>query len=71
MQTNSNLPMNKLFTQLIWNYQSFNDCETDEILDFCTLYKPLEIFQNLLVEIDRKAPELSDETLKKIHERIY
>ncbi len=62
--------MNKLFTQIIWSHQSFNNCETDEILDFCNLYKPLEIFQNLLVEIETKVPEVSDETLKRIHERI-
>ena len=61
--------MNKLFTQIIWNYQSFNNSETTEILDLRNIYKPLGIFQNLLVEIDKKAPEVSEETLKKIHER--
>ncbi|HZJ73426.1 MAG TPA: hypothetical protein VFC87_01360 [Perlabentimonas sp.] len=61
--------MNKLFTPIIWNFQCFNNCKVDEIIDLHSIYKPLEIFQNLLVEIDKKAPEVTNETLKRIHER--
>ena len=61
--------MNKLFTQIIWNYQCFGNFKTDETIDLHNIYKPLEIFQKLLNEIECKAPEVTDEMLKRIHDK--
>jgi tetrahydromethanopterin S-methyltransferase subunit G len=64
------MPMNKTFTQILWNFQSFQDHQIDEIYDLHSLTKPLDKFQNLLKEIDEKAPEVSDEVIQRIMNRI-
>jgi len=61
--------MNKTFTPILWNFQSFYDYRVDEIYDLHNLFEPLEKFQNLLKDIDEKAPEVSDEIIQRIMNR--
>lgn len=69
MNTNSKMPMNKTFTPILWNLKSFQDYQIDEIYDLHNLFEPLEKFQNLLKDIDEKAPEVSDEVIQRIINR--
>lgn len=61
--------MNKTFTQILWNFQGYQDYQVNEIYDLSNLLKPLDEFQNLLKEIDEKAPEVSDEVIQRIINR--
>lgn len=64
------MPMNKTFTPIIWNYQSYSNHQLNEVYNLNTLLEPLEVFQNLLIEIDERAPNVSDAVVRNILERI-
>ncbi|MDD3569437.1 MAG: hypothetical protein PHT92_13660 [Bacteroidales bacterium] len=61
--------MNKTFTPILWNLQSFQDYQIDEIYNLHYLLKPLDMFQNLLKDIDEKAPDVLDEVIQRIMNR--
>ncbi len=69
MHTNSKMPMNKTFTPILWNLQSFQYYQIDEIYNLHNLLKPLDTFQNLLKDIDEKAPDVLDEVIQRIMNR--
>lgn len=70
MQINLKMPMIKPFTPILWNFQSYSNQQIDELYDLNNLLKPLEEFQNLLKDIDEKAPQVSDEVVVNILKRI-
>ncbi|MDX9845751.1 MAG: hypothetical protein RBT74_02105 [Tenuifilaceae bacterium] len=63
--------MIKTFTPILWNFQSYSNQQIDELYDLNNLLKPLEEFQNLLKDIDEKAPEASDEIVTNILNQIH
>ena len=65
------MPMIKTFTPILWNFQSYSNQQIDELYDLNNLIKPLEEFQNLLKDIDEKAPEASDEIVTNILNQIH
>jgi hypothetical protein len=71
MQINLKMPMIKTFTPILWNFQSYSNQQIDELYDLNNLLKPLEEFQNLLKDIDEKAPEASDEIVTNILNQIH
>jgi hypothetical protein len=65
------MPMNKTFTPILWNFQSFPNFQINDLHNLNNLLTPLEEFQNLIVDINEKAPEVSDEVIMNILERTH
>jgi len=62
--------MQKTFTPILWTYQDFKNTHTNDLLDISKLFEPSSLFINVIEKLDKKAPDISEKTLKKIFEKI-
>jgi hypothetical protein len=64
------MPMNISSTQLLWIYQDFNTKQTDSFFITDDLLEPQEELQALFAEFEKRMPDISDEMLSRILEKI-
>jgi hypothetical protein len=64
------LPMQRSSTKLLWVYNDFKETKTDDLVLVNELIDTQEELINLFVELEKRMPEMSDEILNRIFERI-
>ena len=70
VQTKWQVPMQKTFTPIIWDYQSFEASQRSEIFLIDSLIEPNEEILFLFERLEAKLPEISEDILKEILDKI-
>ncbi len=68
--TNWQVPMQKTFTPIIWDYQSFDASQRSEIFLVDSLIEPYDEILILFKNIEAKLPEIPESILQRILDRI-
>jgi hypothetical protein len=63
------LPMQKNST-ILWVFQDFEDAKTDDLILVDELFDSQKELTILFAELEKKMPEMSDDILNRILERI-
>lgn len=66
MQTKFLLPMQKIFTPILWEFQNYSSIQVDNLIVLTSVFETEDSLKQLLTRFEESLPEISDEVLQKI-----
>jgi hypothetical protein len=65
------MPMQKTFTSFIWAYQNYESRQQEnELFVIDKIFEPCELFEKILGKIEQEVPEIQDNVLKEIFQKV-
>jgi hypothetical protein len=63
--------MQKTFTSFLWAYQNYESRQqVNDLFVIDKIFDPCELFEKILVELEQKVPEIQEDVLKEIFQKV-
>ena len=63
--------MPKTFTTILWAYQNYGKRQQKiELTKIDQVFEPYELFSTLFCELEKKVPEMQEDVIKRIFQKV-
>jgi len=63
--------MQRTFTPFLWAYQNYGvKQQVNDLFAIDQVFEPCEFFEKILDELENKVPEIQEEVIKKILQKV-
>lgn len=63
--------MQRTSTKILWAYQNYGKRQqVNELMNIDQVFEPCELFSTLFCELEKKVPEMQEDVIKRIFQKV-